>query len=48
VLRQGLARDPDERYATVEDFRRELMSVLQPAAAAVDPLGLGRHSGADA
>jgi serine/threonine-protein kinase len=28
VLRQGLARDPDERYATVEEFRRDLAAAL--------------------
>jgi serine/threonine protein kinase len=27
-LRQGLARDPDERYATVEEFRRDLSAAL--------------------
>jgi serine/threonine protein kinase len=30
VLRQGLARDPDERHATVEAFRRELAGALRP------------------
>ena len=29
VLRRGLARDPDERYPTVEAFRRDLMSVFE-------------------
>jgi serine/threonine-protein kinase len=28
VLRRGLARDPDERYATVEEFRQALHSAL--------------------
>jgi serine/threonine-protein kinase len=28
VLRQGLARDPDERYANVEEFRRDLTEAL--------------------
>ncbi len=29
VLRRGLARDPDERYATVEEFHRDLLGALQ-------------------
>lgn len=29
VLRRGLARDPDERYASVEDFRAALILTLQ-------------------
>jgi serine/threonine-protein kinase len=41
VLRRGLARDPDERYRTVEDFRRHLSAALaQP--------GLVSPRGADA
>jgi serine/threonine-protein kinase len=28
VLRRGLARDPDERYPTVEEFHRDLAAVL--------------------
>ncbi len=30
VLRRGLARDPDERYASVEEFNRDLRHVLAP------------------
>ncbi len=30
VLRRGLARDPNERYASVEDFRRHLANTLSP------------------
>jgi len=30
VLRQGLARDPDERYASVAVFRRELAAAVRP------------------
>jgi len=30
VLRRGLARDPSERYATIEDFRGDLSRVLNP------------------
>jgi serine/threonine protein kinase len=30
VLQNGLARDPDERYTAVEDFRRELVNALTP------------------
>jgi len=33
VLRQGLARDPDERYTLVEDFRRELAQALTDTSA---------------
>jgi hypothetical protein len=29
VLRRGLARSPEDRYATVEEFRRDLLRVLQ-------------------
>jgi serine/threonine protein kinase len=29
VLRRGLARDPDERYACVEEFRRDLSAALR-------------------
>lgn len=31
VLRRGLARDPDERYAAVEEFRADLARALQKA-----------------
>jgi hypothetical protein len=30
VLRRGLARDPSERFASVEDFRRDLINLLDP------------------
>jgi serine/threonine protein kinase len=30
VLRRGLARDPHERYATVEEFSRDLNHILNP------------------
>ena len=33
VLRKGLARDPDERYATVEEFRKDLAVALERPAA---------------
>lgn len=29
VLKKGLARDPDERYRTVEEFRHDLMAALK-------------------
>lgn len=29
VLKKGLARDPDERYRTVEEFRRDLSAALE-------------------
>jgi serine/threonine protein kinase len=32
VLRRGLARDRDERYASVEEFRRELLAALEGTA----------------
>ncbi len=33
VLRRGLARDPDERYATVEEFRHDLARALRTGPA---------------
>jgi serine/threonine protein kinase len=33
VLRRGLARDPSDRYASVEDFRRDLTNSLTPPKA---------------
>jgi hypothetical protein len=35
VLRRGLARSPEERFATVEDFRRDLVGALQDRAALI-------------
>lgn len=33
VLRRGLARDPDERYGTVAEFRTDLAAALRPGEA---------------
>lgn len=33
VLRRGLARDPDERYGTVAEFRADLAAALRPGEA---------------
>jgi hypothetical protein len=35
VLRRGLARDPEDRYGTVEEFRRDLMVALNGSFALV-------------
>jgi len=37
VLRNGLARDPDERYTVVEEFRRELANALAPPSRSALP-----------
>jgi serine/threonine protein kinase len=40
ILQRGLARDPDERYATVEELRRELAAALgKPAPLTARPRG---------
>jgi eukaryotic-like serine/threonine-protein kinase len=39
VLRRGLARDPDERYASVADFHRDLQNALKDAAPPRRPQG---------
>jgi len=33
VLQRGLARDPDERYSSVTDFRADLAAALGPGGA---------------
>lgn len=35
VLRRGLARDPDERFATVAEFRQALSAAVRPAGSRV-------------
>jgi hypothetical protein len=45
VLRRGLARDPDERYRSVDEFRKELAAALNLPDSAADRAAFPR--GAD-